>query len=113
MEYYDLKKDNSMALNENLVNRIREALADLKRVEEKKMFRGICFMVNGKMCICVGEDEIMCRTGPDKLEEALEHQGCREMIHNGKKMRGFVFVNEHAIKSQKEFNYWIDLSLAF
>lgn len=102
-----------MAVNEKLINRIREALGDIKRVEEKKMFSGICFMVNGKMCVCVGKDEMMCRIGPDHLDEALEREGCRQMIHNGRIMKGFVFVNEEVIKSQKDFNYWIDLSLAF
>jgi hypothetical protein len=34
-----------------------------KKVEEKKMFGGMCFMVNGKMCICI-RNEILCRIGP-------------------------------------------------
>jgi TfoX/Sxy family transcriptional regulator of competence genes len=102
-----------MAINEKLANRIREALVDQKKVEEKKMFRGMCFMVNGKMCVCVNDEEIMCRIGPDHLEEALEREGCRPMVHNGKTMKGFVFVKEESIKSQKDFNCWINLSLAF
>ena len=40
-----------MAYNEKLADRIREALFDIPRVEEKKMFRGVTFMVNGKMCV--------------------------------------------------------------
>jgi TfoX/Sxy family transcriptional regulator of competence genes len=102
-----------MAVNEKLANRIREALTDQKKVEEKKMFSGMCFMVNGKMCVCVNDEEMMCRIGPDHLEEALGRQGVRPMVHNGRMMKGFVFVNEGSIKSQKDFNYWIDLSLAF
>ncbi len=38
-----------MAYNEKLADRIRESLAHLSKVEEKKMFRGLTFMVNGKM----------------------------------------------------------------
>lgn len=43
-----------MPANEDLTNKIREALFSkgLADVEEKKMFNGICFMVNGKMCVC-------------------------------------------------------------
>jgi len=102
-----------MAYNEPLTNRIREALAHLPKVEEKKMFRGVTFMVNGKMRISVGNDEIMCRIDPDIVEAVLEKSGCRPMIHGGRTMKGFVFVNEESIRSKKEFNCWIDLALDF
>ena len=36
-----------MAFDEKLVDRIRESLVDIKKVEEKNMFGGVCFMVNG------------------------------------------------------------------
>jgi hypothetical protein len=48
-----------MAYSEELAGRIREALIDQKEVEEKKMFRGMCFMVNGKMCLCVSKNEMI------------------------------------------------------
>ena len=102
-----------MAYNEKLADRIREALSDVKKVEEKKMFRGMCFMVNKKMCVCVSENEMMCRIGPEKFEEALEMDGCRPMVHNGKTMKGFVFVNEENIRTKKTFDYWLGLALEF
>ena len=77
------------------------------------MFRGMCFMVNGKMCVCVSEDEIMCRIDPAIFEETLERDGCRAMIHNGKTMKGFVFVSEDVLKSKKNLDYWLDLALAY
>ncbi len=102
-----------MAYNEKLAIRIRAALSQEPNLDEKKMFRGMCFMVNGKMCICVRDNEIMCRIDPDKYESVLEKKKCRPMIHNGKLMRGFVFVGEEDIKTKKDFQYWIDLSLDF
>src|SRR5438132_11979817 len=102
-----------MAYNEKLADRIREALAHINDIEEKRMFRGMCFMVNGKMCVCVNDEEIMCRIDPDIYETVLEKNGVRAMIHNGKTMKGFVFVDAEAIKTKKEFDYWIQLSLAF
>jgi TfoX/Sxy family transcriptional regulator of competence genes len=102
-----------MAYNEKLNNRIREALQDLPKVEEKYMFGGSCYMFNGKMCIGVVEDEMMCRIGPDVYEEALEKPGCREMIFTGKPMKGYVYVSEEGIKTKKQFDYWIGLCIAF
>ena len=102
-----------MPVNEKLADRIREAIADKGEIEEKKMFSGICFMLNGKMYVCVRDEEMMCRIGPDVYESVLESPGCRPMIHNGKMMRGFVFVSEEALKPRKDFEHWIKLSLAF
>lgn len=102
-----------MAYNEQLTNRIREALAHLPKVEEKKMFRGVTFMVNGKMCISAGNDEMMCRIDPNVFEVVLEKNGCRPIIHGGRMMKGFVFVNEENLHNKKEFNYWINLALDF
>ena len=96
-----------------LADRIREALAGQKKLEEKAMFRGICFMVNEKMCICVNQDELMCRVGPEEYETALEKNGVRPMIHNGKTMKGFVFVSEEGYKGKNNFDYWVNTSLAF
>ena len=102
-----------MAYNEKLSDRIREALIKIPKVEEKYMFGGVCYMVNGKMCMGVVKEEMMCRIDPDKMEEALFKSGCRQMDFSGKPMKGYVFVNADGMKSKKEFDYWIQLSLEF
>ena len=102
-----------MAFNETINDRIREAIADMPNVEEKHMFGGTCFMLNGKMCMGVVQDDMMCRIGPDAYEQALERKGCREMVFTGKPMKGYVFVSEEGMKSKKDFDYWIDLCIKF
>lgn len=102
-----------MAFNEALSNRIREALVKVPNVTEKLMFGGICYMVNDKMCIGVANDEMMCRIGEEAYEAALERPGCREMMFTGRPMKGYVFVADEGMKTSKDFQYWIDLCLAF
>src|SRR6185437_7784934 len=102
-----------MAFNEKLSDRIREALIEQPNIEEKYMFGGVFYMVNGKMCIGVVGDELMCRINPDKEEEALERTGCRPMDFTGKPMKGYVYVAEEGMKSKKDFDYWVNLCLQF
>lgn len=102
-----------MPFNEKLNDRIREAMATVPTVEEKRMFGGICYMVDGKMCIGVATDEMMCRIGPDAYEQALERHGCREMDFTGKPMKGYVFVSEEGCKTKRDLDYWIGLCLAY
>lgn len=102
-----------MAYNEQLNDRIREAIANLPNVEEKYMFGGVCYMVNGKMCIGVVKDEMMCRIDPQLQDEALERNGCRPMDFTGKSMKGYVFVAVEGFRSKKDFEYWVRLCLEF
>lgn len=102
-----------MAFNEQLSDRIREALADVPVLEEKYMFGGICYMVNGKMCMGVIGDEMMCRIGEEAYEAALERRGCREMVFTGRPMKGYVYVAAEGMRSKKDFDHWVHLCLAF
>ncbi|HEY4196746.1 MAG TPA: TfoX/Sxy family protein [Mucilaginibacter sp.] len=102
-----------MAYNEKLADRVREALAEVPDVEEKKMFRGITFMVNGKMCVSVSGDELMLRLDPDLTEQLTEENGTRPMVHGGKHMKGFIYISEERFRNQKDFDHWIKLALDF
>ena len=102
-----------MPYNEKLADRIREALVGQRKVEEKKMFRGLTFMVNGKMCIAVSGEEMMCRFDPKLQDEVAEKNGFRSMIMKGKEYKGFGYLSQEGIKSKKDFDYWINLCLSF
>ncbi len=102
-----------MAYNQELADRIREALQDIPAVIEKNMFGGVCFMVNDKMCIGVIKDDMMCRVGPDHEEEALSQTGCRPMDFTKRPMKGYVYVDTESAKGRKKMQYWVDLCLDF
>lgn len=102
-----------MAYNEKLSDRIREALADVPLVEEKRMFGGICYMVDGKMCVGVVKDEMMCRIDPAIYEKAREKNGCREMDFAGRPMEGYVYISEEGMRTTEQFGYWINLCLEY
>ena len=102
-----------MAINEKLTNRVRELLADVDKVDEKKMFSGIAFMVDEKLCIAVRGDNIMVRIDPAIHDELVEKQGCSSMIMKGKDLDGYVVVNESALDTKKQLNYWVKLALDY
>ncbi|MCB0176067.1 MAG: TfoX/Sxy family protein [Anaerolineae bacterium] len=102
-----------MAYNEILTNRVRAALAHIPQVEEKKMFGSLAFMVNGKMCINVGQDRIMSRIDPELHEQALQRHGTQTVVMGGREYKGYIYINEEAIKSEDDFDYWIGLALDY
>ncbi len=56
----------------------------------------------------VVKDEMMCRIGPEKYDEALLKVGCREMIFTGERMKGYIFVNDKGKNTKKDFDYCIN-----
>lgn len=102
-----------MGYNIKLTNRIREALMELPDVEEKRMFSGVCFMVNGKMCVCVSGEDLLCRIGETEVETALQQGACRQMIINGRAAKDYVLVAEEGFRRQQDFDAWIQLCLDF
>ncbi|GAB1454164.1 hypothetical protein MASR2M47_42200 [Draconibacterium sp.] len=102
-----------MAYNERLADRIRERLANLPNIEEKTMMGGLVFMVNDKMCIGIIKDEMMCRIDRNFHETAIEMRGCRTMDFTKRPMMGYVLIDKTGMKTNKEFDYWINLALDF
>ena len=103
-----------MAYDEKLADRVRELIAEEhKNVEEKKMFGGLCFMVDDKMCVGVEKDRLMVRLDPAKYDEAMEREGAKPMDFTGKVMKGFLFVDIDAVNTKKKLQYWIDLALEY
>lgn len=103
----------TMAYNEQLAGRIREALEDLSNVEEKEMMGGLTFMLNDKMCIGIIKDEIMCRIDPDLHETAIEKNGCRTMDFTKRPMKGYIMVDEAGMRSEEDLEYFIRLALDY
>jgi TfoX/Sxy family transcriptional regulator of competence genes len=103
-----------MAYNEKLADRTREIIsATHKNVEEKKMFGGLCFMVNDKMCVGVEKERLMVRLDPVKYDEVIEKEGCMPMDFTGKVMKGFVFVDAEVLTTKKKLDYWVQLALEY
>lgn len=103
-----------MSYNEKLADRVREIIALTQdRVEEKKMFGGLCFMVNDKMCVGIEMERMMVRLDPLVYEEALEKEGCTPMDFTGKVMKGYVFVDAAVLSTNKKLDYWVQLALDF
>jgi TfoX/Sxy family transcriptional regulator of competence genes len=102
-----------MAYDELLTNRVREALSEQPVVNEVKMFQGICFMVDDKMCICIRDQGLLCRIGKEQAAIELEKDNCRQMMHGNRVMKDFVYVDMENLQTNKDFDHWIKLALLF
>lgn len=102
-----------MAYSEDLADRVRLLLTKLTNVKEVRMFGGLCFMVNEKMCIGIMQDTLMCRVDPVRMDDLLELGHCKLMEFTGRPMKGFLIVDHTGIETQNQLKTWVDLCLEF
>ncbi len=104
-----------MAYNILLSDRVREYLSAKtnQNITEKKMFRGLAFLVNDKMCVNVSGENLMCRFDPDLTAKIASRKGYLPMIMKGKEYKGYCYVEPGGFKNKKDFEYWINLCLDF
>jgi TfoX/Sxy family transcriptional regulator of competence genes len=77
------------------------------------MMGGLTFMYNDKICVGIFRDELMCRIDPEIQDDVIEKVGCRIMEFANRPMKGYIMIDENGMRTQKDFNYWIDLALDF
>jgi TfoX/Sxy family transcriptional regulator of competence genes len=102
-----------MAFNETLAVRIRQRLARRKNVEEKKMFGGVGFLLNGNLLVGVWKDSLCVRLGPDQAEEALLEPHVEEFDIIGRPMKGWVVVSLEGVQHEEQLKGWIQRAVQF
>ena len=102
-----------MAFDESLAARIRDTLARSKNVEEKKLFGGIGFLLDGNMLVGVWKDSLLARIGPDTYEDALMEPYVREFDITGKAMKGWVLVEPEGVEDDDQLKDWIQRAVKF
>lgn len=95
-----------------LTERVRKVLRDLPGVSEKKMFGGVCFLLNDNMLCGVDRDRLMFRVGRAQEALALSRPGARPMDITGKPMAGFVFVDPAECDARR-LKSWVTLARAY
>lgn len=93
---------------DHLIDRIRLKLDGDPRVREKRMFGGLSFLLNGHILIAARKDgSALLSVGKDHNDEALSRPGTTQMLHGGRPMRGFVFVEADALEDDHDLGDWI------
>lgn len=104
-----------MAYSIDLADRVREWLSTVDdiEVEEKKMFSGLAFLVNGKMCINISHDNLMCRYNPELEDEVSGKVGFLPMIMRGKQLKDYCYVEPAGFQHPSDFEYWMKICLEY
>ncbi len=102
-----------MANDEPLNQRIRQVLSKRERVSERKMFGGVCFMINGNMCIGTWKGSLIVRLDKKHHDETLAEPFTKPADMNGRVMKGWALVEPAGIESENDLTVWVDRAARF
>src|SRR6266700_5472218 len=102
-----------MAFDQYLAARIRHALTRKRGIEEKKMFGGIGFLLNGNMLVGVWKDSLIVRLGPEEGDKALMEPHVKEFDITGRAMKGWVLVDPAGVEGDNLLAGWIQRAVTF
>ena len=81
--------------------------------EQKRMFGGVCFMVDNKMCIGTYQGGVMARVGPTEADALINRPGTSPMTNGSRPMKGYLFIEPQDYDSDRDLSFWVDKCLAF
>ncbi len=96
-----------MSYDEKLAVRVRKTLNRKQGFSERKMFGGICFMLNGNMCGGVLDDDLIVRVMPDEYAAMMKRPHTRAFDFTGKPMKGFVVVAPKGCRTETALKNWV------
>jgi TfoX/Sxy family transcriptional regulator of competence genes len=102
-----------MTYDEKLADRVRRVIARRERITEKKMFGGLAFLLGGRMCCGVLNDDLVVRVGPARYKEALAQPHVRRMDFTGKPLTGFVYIAPPGLRSKQALLKWVGRGVEF
>jgi TfoX/Sxy family transcriptional regulator of competence genes len=102
-----------MPYNEKIDERIRKIISRWKHREAKKMFGGVCHLLNGNMFCGVYKDYLILRLGEDRSEKVLESSFAGPFDITGKAMKGWVMLEEKGFKTDAQLRDWLNMAKAF
>ena len=97
-----------MAYDEDLADRIRELLSGERGVEEKRMFGGLAFLINGNMSVAAsGRGGLLVRVPPDEADRLIDGKHVSPMVMAGREARGWLLVAADGVKTKRQLQNWV------
>jgi TfoX/Sxy family transcriptional regulator of competence genes len=103
-----------MAYDEDLANRIRELLGSEKGIEEKRMFGGLAFLINGNMSVAAsGQGGLLVRVPPDDTDTLLQRAHVSPMVMAGREARGWLRVDAGGVQTKRQLQSWVTKGVGY
>jgi TfoX/Sxy family transcriptional regulator of competence genes len=102
-----------MAYDEQLADRVREAIEGEPGLTEKRMFGGLAFLVRGHMAVAAsGQGGLMVRCDEAESDALTSRPGVTRVEMRGREMAGWLRIESDAVAEDGELRHWVDVGVA-
>jgi len=103
-----------VAYDEDLAERIREAVAAEDGLTEKRMFGGLAFLINGNMAVSAsGQGGMLLRVDPAQTEQLVRAPHARRFEMRGREMDGWLRVDPDALGTDADLAHWVTIGVTY
>ena len=102
-----------MVYDQKLDSRLQKIVLQWNNTGKKKMFGGICYLLNGNMVGGIYKDSIILRLGEKNANSALKLPHFKPFDITGRPMKGWVMIAQNAFKNDEDLVFWLEKAKKF
>jgi len=102
-----------MPYNLDLEQKLDRFIGQTGRFEKKKMFGGVCYLLNRNMVFGIHKQSLIIRTSAERAEEMIKTGRAAVFDITGRPMKGWLMISSDSLKSEKQLADLLDISVEF
>lgn len=102
-----------MAYDKSSEQRIDALIAAWPDIEKKRMFGGVCYLLNGNICFGIWQESLIVRTDEATAQEMLRRKQVRPFDVTGRPMKGWLLVAAAGWPTEADLDDWLVMGRTF
>jgi TfoX/Sxy family transcriptional regulator of competence genes len=97
-----------VAYDEDLADRLREALQREDGLTEKRMFGGLAFLIGGNMAVSASsKGGLLLRVDPADTERLVAEPAAERFVMRGREMDGWLRIDADGLETDADLEKWV------
>jgi len=102
-----------MPYNMELEQRLDRFTDRLGKFTKKKMFGGICYLMNGNMVFGIHRQSLVIRTSTERAEELLKGEHVSLFDMTGRPMKGWLLISPNGLETEEKILELLNLCIEY
>lgn len=103
-----------VAYDEDLAARVRMRMAGEAGLQEKRMFGGLAFLLDGRMAVSAsGTGGLLLRCDPDDTESLVRQPHAERFVMRGRAMDGWLRIDPAGVLDDADLDRWLAVGVAY
>ena len=112
-KHFSIYIETAMPYSTTREDKIEDIVYQWDSLEKKKMFGGMCYLINGNMSFAFWKDCLIVRMATELAAEKLNNEHVKEFDLTGKPTKGWVIVEKGSWNKRNELTRWLNIGKLF